>query len=104
MPALADFAAPSSFQRFINHDLYPAASLNKDADQQLEQQAAYREAGPASSIEHLVEQSEIRIVVQAHLLESGSDSAPTASQESANHQNEHLAPGRTCESWLKMSK
>jgi hypothetical protein len=38
VPTFGDLAAPSSFQRLIDHDFDGASSTNKGVDEQLEQQ------------------------------------------------------------------
>lgn len=93
MPPLGNLAAPSSFERLINHNLYCTTSLYKGADEQLEEHSAKGEAGPACSVEHLMEQREVFIVLQTHLLEGCRHGASLSCQERAYHQDEGLVPG-----------
>src|SRR5438552_18598306 len=104
MTPFGNLVAPPAFQCLVNHNLDSATHLYEGADQQLEQQTAQCETGPACSIEHLMEQSEIRLIVQTHLLESGSDGAPPTSQNGPDHQHECFMPGRASENWSEMEQ
>ena len=98
MAPLGYVAAPSSFERLVNYNLYGAPSLDKGTDEQLEQQTTEGEARPTCSIEYLVEQREIPIVVQTHLLEGCRHGTSASCQEGADHQYECLVPRRAGES------
>ena len=58
VPALADTSAPASLQRFVNDEREAAASGIEGLHQQGQQTATAFESGPASTIEHLMVETE----------------------------------------------
>ena len=60
MTALADTSAPASLQSFVNDEREAAASGIEGLHQQGQQTATAFESGPASTIEHLMVETERR--------------------------------------------
>src|SRR5437016_6274395 len=66
VPALVNFASPASLQGFINHDVYRPSSY-KSTNQYVHQSSAHFQGRPASTIEHLMEVTEVCVALLSHL-------------------------------------
>ena len=101
MTAFADTSAPASLQRFVNDEREAAASGIEGLHQQGQQTATAFESGPASTIEHLMVETERRGIALPRVSQGGRDGASSAGQQGPDEQALGFAPGWCAEETLK---
>ena len=104
MTALADTSAPASLQRFVNDEREAAASGIEGLHQQGQQTATAFESGPASTIEHLMVETERRGIALPRVSQGGRDGASSVGQQGSDRVSEQalgFAPSGCAEETLK---
>ena len=101
MTALVDASAPASLQRFVNDEREAAASGIEGLHQQGQQTATAFESGPASTIEHLMVETERRGIALPRVSQGGRDGASSVGQQGSDEQALGFAPSGCAKETLK---
>ena len=101
MTALADTSAPASLQRFVNDEREAAASGIEGLHRQGQQTATAFESGPASTIEHLMVETERRGIALPRVSQGGRDGASSVGQQGSDEQALDFAPSGCAKETLK---
>src|SRR6266487_6615397 len=95
--------SPSSLQGFINHQFNTGPWKEKGPNEKQEQDSADLERGPACPTQNMMEQIEMRFLLQSYCSQGCRD-CPTSTREECSFNQQHdLLPGRSGKSRSKWS-